>query len=128
VDKAVKNGMVKPGQYLILEFDFSRVARPRNIDESVEFLREEINRRLSRFKINYTKFLGQSFASETSGFKENNPAGNLAALVEAVDYALQDIHDRGEEGHPLWGVRGVCLFQTTTLLYILIPTDLFAGG
>jgi hypothetical protein len=118
VDKAVQNGTVKPGEYLILEFDFSRVARPRNIDESVEFLREEINRRLLRFKINYTKFLGQSFESETSGFKENNPAGNLAALIEAVDSALQDIHDRGDKGHPLWGIRGVCLFRTTTHHFI----------
>jgi hypothetical protein len=130
VDKAVKNSIVKPGQYLILEFDFSCVARPRNIDESVEFLRGEINRRLSRFKIDYTEFLGQSFASETSGFKENNPAGNLAGLVEAVDCALQGIQKRGDEGHPLWGVRGVCLFQITTHypLYILTSTDLFASG
>ena len=117
MDKAVKNGIVKPGQYLILEFDFSCVARPRNIDESVEFLREEINRRLSEFKLEYTKFLGPSFASETSGFKENNPAGNLVRLVEAVNRALRDIQERGEEGHPLWGVLGVCLFQTTTHYY-----------
>ena len=116
MDKAVKSDIVQPGQYLILEFDFSRVARPSNINESMEFLREEINRRLWRFKIDY-KFLGQSFESETSDFKEKNPAGNLAHLVEAVDCALRDIQERGDEGHPLWGVRGVCLFQTTTHYY-----------
>ena len=117
MDKAVRNGIVKPGQYLILEFDFSCVARPRNIDESVEFLKREINRGLSRFKLEYTEDLGQSFASETSGFIPNDPAGNLRDLIEAVDRALQGIQKRGEEGHRLWGVRGVCLFQTTTHHY-----------
>jgi hypothetical protein len=62
VDKAVKNGIVQPGRYLILEFDFSCVARPRNMDESAEFLREEISIGLSRFKNHYTQYLGDSFA------------------------------------------------------------------
>jgi hypothetical protein len=113
VDKAVKNGIVKPGQYLILEFDFSRVARPRNINESVEFLRREINRGLSEFKLEYTNDLGESFASATSDFVQNDPAGNLTDLVNAVNRALQDIEKRGEENHPLRDIRGVCLFYTT---------------
>ena len=49
---AVKDSMAKPGQYLILEFDFSRAARPRKIEKSAESLGTEINRRLSRFKLN----------------------------------------------------------------------------
>jgi hypothetical protein len=110
VDKAVKNGIVQPGRYLVLHFDFSRVARPPNIDESVESLKREINRGLSGFMRDYTEYLGESFASTTSGFIQNDPAGNLTDLVIAVDYALQGIHMRGEESHPLWGVQGVCLF------------------
>ena len=117
MDKAVKNGIVKPGQYLVLEFDFSRVTRTPKITESVEFLRREINRGLSEFKLKYTNDLGPSFASATSGFKEDNPARNLKVLVNAVNRELRDIQKRGEEGHPLWGVRGVCLFQTTTHHY-----------
>jgi hypothetical protein len=107
VDKAVKNGIVQPGRYLILRFDFSRAARP---DKSVESLGREINRGLSKFIHVYTKSLGESFASIASGFIRNDPAGNLTDLVEAVDLALQDIHDGGEKDHPLWGVQGVCLF------------------
>jgi hypothetical protein len=114
VDKAVKNGIVQPGQYLILQFDFSRVGRYRNIDKSTEFLKREINRGLSKFKLEYTKDLGESFASATSGFIQNDPAGNLADLVLAVDRALRGIQRRGEKDHPLWDVRGVSLFQTTT--------------
>ena len=113
MDKAVKNGIVKPGQYLVLEFDFSRIPRPLKIDESVEFLREEINDELSEFKREYTDDLGQSFALATSGFRENDPAGNLKNLVKAVDPALRDIKKRGEKNHPLRDVRRVCLFYTT---------------
>jgi hypothetical protein len=113
VDKAVKNGIVQPGQYLILRFDFSCVARPRNLDGSIESLARELNRGLSRFKLEYTGDLGQSFASETSGFVQNDPAGNLRDLVEAVDRALQGIQRRGEESHPLWGCTRGMLVRTT---------------
>ena len=66
------------------------------------------------FKLEYTNNLGQSFASATSGFKENDPARNLKVLVNAVDRELRDIQKRGEKDHPLWDVQGVSLFQTTT--------------
>jgi hypothetical protein len=118
VDKAVKSGIVQPGQYLILQFDFSCVVRPRNIDESTEFLRDKIHIGLSRFKSHYAKYLGESFVSDMSTFKENNPAGNLRHLIEAVDLALQDIHDQDKKDHALWGIRGVYLFQTTTHYYV----------
>jgi hypothetical protein len=110
VDKAVKNGIVQPGRYLVLHFDFSRVARPPNIDDSVQSLEREINRGLSEFMLDYAKDLGESFASRTSGFIQNDPAGNLTDLVTAVDRVLQGIQKRGEKGHTLWGVQGVCLF------------------
>jgi hypothetical protein len=96
-----------------LEFDFSRVERTSKITESVEFLKGEINYGLSAFKRNYTDELGESFASATSAFKENNSAGNLRDLIGAVDHALQGIQKRGEKDHPLWEVHGVSLFQTT---------------
>jgi hypothetical protein len=113
VDKAVNNGIVRPGQYLVLEFDFSRVPRPLNINESMECLKIEINDRLSEFKREYTNDLGQSFESATSGFIQNNPARNLIILVDAVDRSLRDIKKRGEENHPLRDIRGVYLFYTT---------------
>jgi hypothetical protein len=116
VDKAVQKGIVKPGRYLLLEFDFSCINCHPNIDKSLDFLKSNINRRLSRFKSEYANDLGQSFASATSGFSENDPVGNLTDLIHAVDHALQDIHERGEENHPLWDVRGVRLSYTTAYL------------
>jgi hypothetical protein len=97
-----------------LEFDFSYIIRTPKIADSVEFLREELNYGLSKFKRTYANDLGESFASATSTFRENNPAGNLRSLIDAVDDALQGIQKRGKKDHPLWDVRGVSLFQTTT--------------
>jgi len=110
VDKAVQEGIVQPGRYLILDFDFSCVTRFSIMNESTTFLQRNINDSLLQFKYNYTKALGESFASETSNFIENNPARNLRVLIRAVNRALQGIHDRGEEKNPLWDVEGVCLF------------------
>ncbi|KIX05226.1 uncharacterized protein Z518_06098 [Rhinocladiella mackenziei CBS 650.93] len=92
VDKAVNNGTIQPGRYLLLEFDFSRPARPRDGSESAQFIAQHINGRLSKFKRDYTKYLGESFASQTSTFMENNPAGNFEQLIDAV-YILADEYD-----------------------------------
>jgi hypothetical protein len=73
---------------LKLGFDF---ARSRSIDETAEFLREEIGIGLSRFKSYYAKCLGQSFTSDAAFWKDD-PAGNLGCLIEAVDLAL--LHHR----------------------------------
>jgi len=103
VDKAVQNGIVQPGQYLVLHFDFCR------IDESMGSLEREINRGLLEFKIAYAEDLGESFKSETSSFVQNDPTGNLTDLVHAVHRALRGIQKRGDKNHALWGVKGVCL-------------------
>ncbi|KIX10454.1 uncharacterized protein Z518_01537 [Rhinocladiella mackenziei CBS 650.93] len=109
VDKAVKAGITQPGRYLILEFDFSGPTYSHKHEECAEFLAWEINLGLSNFKYDYAEYLGDSFASATSTFSEKDPAGNLRHLINAVDLALQDIHDRGEKDHPLWDVRGIYL-------------------
>ena len=129
MDRAVKDGQVKPGQFLVLEFDFSRVARPPRIVDVEESLNEEINDVLSEFKSTYGKYLGETFASDTSQFVPNNPSRNLKVLVAAVDRTLRDIHNRNDKDHPLFDVQGVCSFQIATQgLCILTPKDLFASG
>lgn len=113
MDDAVQNGMVQPGQYLILRFDFSRVTRNCNVNEPTNSLEGEINRGLSKFKLDYSAHLGDSFASAISHFPPKEPAGNLADLIIAVDHTLRGIQERGDKNHPLRDVRGVCLFYTT---------------
>ena len=112
MDEAVQKGTVQPGRYLILDFDFSRVSRSGSMKQSGKFLETLINAVLSEFKLRYTKALGESFASETSNFIENDPIANLTVLVRAVNRALEGIHDRGEKDNPLWDAKGVCLFWT----------------
>ena len=118
MDKSVQENRIQPGRYLILEFDFSK-ARPIKLDEYAKTLSREINRGLSAFKLDYTEYLGQAFSLQTSRFIEDDPAGNLAKLIESVDRVLQGIHDRDEKEHPLWGVQGVC----SRLLHIIMHSN-----
>jgi hypothetical protein len=113
VDEAVQNGIVQPRQYLILDFDFSRARRSHNMSKSEEGLRREINYRLEAFKRQYSKYLGPSFRSGTASLDPEDPGLNLWNLVDAVQFTLQNIHDRGEKDNPLWDVLGVCFFWTT---------------
>jgi len=106
VDKAVNEGRVQPGRYLVLEFDFSSVTRPRNIDEFVASIKKNIHRGLLKFKLDYAKYLGQSFESKVPDV-DRHPASKLEYLTHTVDHILDDIHRRGENDHPLWDVRGV---------------------
>lgn len=117
MDNDVKNGIVQPGQYLVVEFDFSRIIRAPDMDESVEALVEEINHGLSRFMINYSKHLGDLFTSDISALKEGTPAGNLTRLIAEVDHALNHIHESGDKGHALWGVKGVCFMLLHTITH-----------
>src|SRR6266568_903206 len=99
-----------PGQYLVLNFDFSRIKRSPPIERSTQFLAQEINETLLDFKDAYIDHLGESFALRTSRFTDSNPILNLRILNAAVDRALGNIHNKGDKDHPLFGVKGVCLF------------------
>ena len=110
MNEAVKNGKVMPGEYLILTFDFSRITRSPKIDEATQFFANGINRSLWSFKLAYGKYLGESFASETSHLTNKDVSDNLTTLVGAVNYTLRDIHEKGDKNHPLFGTKGVCSF------------------
>ncbi|KIX05797.1 uncharacterized protein Z518_03769 [Rhinocladiella mackenziei CBS 650.93] len=88
VDEAVQKGTVQPGRYLVLDFDFSRTQRSHSMSESAEGLRMEMNRGLEVFREEY-------------------PGPNLGKLVYAVQFALRNIHKRGEKDNPLWDVLGI---------------------
>ena len=108
MDRAVKGGEVMPGEYLVLNFDFSRINRSPPIEQTTESLTQEINQTLLDFKDTYAKYLGESFESKLSRFIPHLPVGNLRILIAAVHHALQDIHNKGNKNHPLFGVKGVC--------------------
>ena len=97
-----------------MEFDFSNVVRTPKINDSLESLREEIDRGLLVFNNQYTGILGKSFASAISAFKESEPVAALAKLINTVDSELEGVQNAGKKDNPLWDVQGVSLFQTTT--------------
>lgn len=114
MDEAVQKGIVQPGRYLTLHFDFSCVTRSRDLNLVAMSLQRDINRELWGFKEYYAEALGESFKSDTSNFIKNDPAGNLAALIDAANFALEGIRHKGEKDNPLLDVRGVCLLRTVT--------------
>lgn len=111
MDKAVNDGDVLPGQYLVLEFDFSSITRSPKFDEAAQFLADGISGSLLDFMSTYTEYLGESFALQVSRSTTiRNPTQNLKNLVEAVHHALRGIRKKGDKSHPLFGVQGVCPF------------------
>lgn len=110
VDKAVNDGEVLPGQYLVLEFDFSSITRSPKLGEAAQFLADGINGSLLDFMSTYTEYLGESFASQVSRFTTNgNPTQNLITLVNAVHHTLRGIRKKGDKSHPLFGAQGIYL-------------------
>ena len=89
MDKAVNNGNVLLGQYLILEFDFSSITYSPKLNKAAQFLADGINRSLLDFVSIYTEYLGELFTSQVSRSTTiRNPTQNLKNLVEAVYYTL----------------------------------------
>ena len=113
MDRAVKDGKVVPGQYLVLNFDFTRVNRSPPIEKARQSLAQEVDRALLDFKRTYADYLGDIFASKGFEFFDDDPITNLGTLIMAVRLTLQNIHNKGDKNHPLFGVKGVCLFQIT---------------
>jgi len=110
VDKAVNDGKIRPGQYLVLEFNFSNIIRSPKLDVAAQFLMDEINGSLQEFISTYARYLGESFTSRVSRFTNRNPTEDLYTLVEAVHHTLRGIRKKDDKSHPLFSVRGVCLF------------------
>jgi len=110
VNRAVKDGKATPGQYLVLNFDFSRTDRSLPIKNATQSLAQEINNTLLDFKLTYVNYLGESFALKTSRFINSNPVRNLRILITAINRALRNIYNKGNKNNPLFGVKGVYLF------------------
>lgn len=106
--RAVKDGKIVPGQYLVMKFDFSAISRPSKIDLAAGRLEIGINMMMDRFKKTYNEYLHDSPAwREISLFETDDPVRNLYVLVTAVDNALRHINKGGNKNHPLFGVNGV---------------------
>ena len=99
---------VRPGEYLILKFDFSRVDRKPDLNEAAKRLTKTIIRRLEEFYHANSKYLGRT---SDQLIRENidlqDPIDSLDRLVMLVNRAIKDAAKTKDAEHPLANVKGV---------------------
>jgi hypothetical protein len=99
VQKDITEGKVKPGQYFILEFDFSTVERSQDINDAARYLKEAISDAFEVFYETYVTYLGEDAINLID---PDSPALSLDRCVERVNSAIRK---RGDES--LTDVQGV---------------------
>lgn len=110
VHRAVKDGKIVPGQYLVMKFDFSAISRPPKIDLAAGRLEIGINMMMDRFKETYNRYLHDSPAWRKIPQRQtDDPVRNLYVLVTAINSALRHIYEAGNKNDPLFGVKGIYL-------------------
>lgn len=100
---------MRPGEYLVLKFDFSIVDRCPDLDKAAGGLAEYINQTVLEFYEKYGEYLGRS-ADQLISENMNSmyPINNLGKLVRTVDKAIKKAIRSGDEKHPLANLKGVC--------------------
>ena len=117
MQKDIAAGKMKPGQYFILKFDFSRIARSPDDKAADRSLKNSINGSFRRFYNTYGEHLGED---ANSLINPDEPSQSLEQCVEKVNSAIQK---RGNEA--LAGIQGVSVDCSLTLNLELNSTDLF---
>jgi hypothetical protein len=115
VDRSVKDGDIIPGQHLTLRVDFLPY-HCHHMDPAKKCA-IAIDDAISAFVRKYYEDLGKTFAEKASRSYIETPARNLSLLISDVHLALQNIHEKDDKNHPLFGVKGVCL---TRLLHTIL--------
>ena len=99
---------VRPGEYLVLKFDFSVVDRSPDLNEAAKSLTKTIIRKLEEFYLVNSKYLGRtSDQLIRENIDQQNPIGSLDRLVMLVNFAIKDAVKGKDAEHPLANVKGV---------------------
>ncbi|KAG0136190.1 hypothetical protein HOY82DRAFT_625829 [Tuber indicum] len=111
VHKDVQENKIRPGEYLVLKFDFSTVGPSTDMLQAAQQLADTINAGLQQFYRENHAFFGVSAAqlvSENINYK--NPVHSLVSLVGLVDWVAGEIGE-GSVGreHPFAGIKGIYL-------------------
>ncbi|RPA89499.1 DUF1703-domain-containing protein [Choiromyces venosus 120613-1] len=110
IDKDVKGDKITPGEYMILEFNFSAVNCTRDLNKAAEELALSIITRLKRFYEDYYPYLGGSLGQMISeNINQRSAINSLANLVQLVNRTLREVKNRGDKKHPLANVKGIYL-------------------
>ena len=91
---------VKPGQYFILKFDFSKITKRQDLTQANETLTKFLNSSIQSFYRTYAAYLGESYADLCKDIDNMEPNISLQLCVESVRDAIQ-------QGGRLAGIEGI---------------------
>jgi hypothetical protein len=105
VQKDIAKGIVTPGKYFVLKFDFSKVDRSPNLIETNESLKENMARSFQNFYTTYAMYLGEDANKLFENINPRNPAISLEACTGLVLQVLSNA--RKTRDKQLSSVQGV---------------------
>ena len=103
MQKDIAEGKVKPGQYFILKFDFSKAERSQDINDAARNLKKTITRAFEVFYKTYVTYLGEDAIKLID---PDSPTISLKRCVSRVNSAIQKGDD--ESLTDIQGVRTDC--------------------
>ena len=107
VDRDVRKKNVRPGEYMVLKFDFSQVGRYLDLDEAARGLKNYIIDTIKEFYKNYSCYLGKPADQLISeNIDREGPASCLSSLAHLVDYSTK-VAERSGGAYLLANVKGV---------------------
>jgi hypothetical protein len=111
-------GKVKPGQYFVLKFDFSRATRSLDVAEADKALKRMISTDFELFYDTYGMYLGEDASKKIN---PDDPADSLTRCVMLVNKALKDARQRGDKA--LADVQGVRMASFFCLVLLVLTTE-----
>ena len=96
----IDEGKVKPGQYFVLTFDFSKVRPNPNLTEANEALIKFLNSTIEAFYETYAAYLGRNFADLCQEIDSKYPNISLQRYTQSVRGAIK-------QGGRFAGIEGI---------------------
>ena len=100
MQKDIDAGKVNPGQYFVLEFDFSKINPNPDLTKANEALIKFLNASIKSFYKIYATYLGKSYADLCEDIDSTEPNLTLQSCVESVRNAIR-------QGGQLAGIEGI---------------------
>jgi hypothetical protein len=90
VQKDINEGKVKPGQYFVLKFDFSKINPDPDLTKADEALIKILNSSIKWFYKEYTAYLGRNSEALCQGIDSEDPNISLERCAQSVRRAIKN--------------------------------------
>ncbi|KAK3810194.1 MAG: hypothetical protein J3Q66DRAFT_352384 [Benniella sp.] len=104
IDEHVTNNRISPGQFFVLQIDFSKVDWSKDRNVAKHSLNLMLNESIKQFYRTYEPYLRMPADYLIEEYMEDNAAGSLTACANLVDYTLKRISCRED---PLSKIKGI---------------------